>query len=130
MKSKVCDQIISFVILNFANLNEVAEFRAFLAAIESFLLRSSNGDSSKQIAKISAVATMILSRLPNHVQTLQDQGYEDRLMALDFILMMISDAEMKKKLHDFIPERLEDCQLNEVELEHLENFKKSLMGEN
>ena len=129
MNDKVFDQIVAVVILNFANLEEIRKFRAFFQGIKKFLTSFFKENSAKQIAKISNIATMILSKLPNHVTTLEDGNYVDRLCSLDLILLMISDPVMRKKLHDLIPVKLAEAKLNKAEQKSLEMFKKKLLEE-
>lgn len=128
MSVNVFDQVIAFATLNLANINEVNEFRSFIQGIENYLTRRFENDLKQKLIKIANIASVVLTRLPSNIENFKSENGEDRLMSLDFVLIMVENlGDLKKKVCDCIPAKLEDCELNEKEKEHLESFKAALL---
>lgn len=120
----IFEQTVAVATFNLANQNDMASFRSFHHSLEDFVLHYFD-DATKRLSVMSAICSFILSKLKQHVDSLEDNNDEDRLAVFDYVSVFIKNmnSHMKQKLATFISPALD---LNEVEKDHLEAFKAFL----
>lgn len=125
----VFEQIIAFSTLNLSNLDDIAGFRSFIQAIDEYLTRKFNDESSKMKLKTS-ICAQLLSKLKTHLEVIRHDT-KDRLQVLDYASIMIKGMPpaFKQKLAAFIPSDLDAVGLNNLEKTHFESFKSQFIEE-
>lgn len=123
----IFEQIVAFATMNLCNLDDFEGFLSFYQAIEEFLAKKFK-DENKKLSIKSTICSQMLSKLKNQVDVMQDASVENRLLVLNYVAIIIKNMEpaFKQKLALFMPQDLENCELNEVETKHLASFKQML----
>lgn len=126
MAKNIFDQVIAFAAFNLSNLNDMAQFKSFYFAIDTFIQNHSRNPKIRSTI-VSSIGSFMLTKLKTHVEMLQDDEASNRLTVLDYIEIFIKDLNtaIKQNLQIYIADDL-DAMLTDEEKAHLEAFKAKL----
>lgn len=100
LQKNIFEQTVAFAILHLATKQQFQKFKAFHQALEKFLSKKFDKKSSGKLARLSIIASFIISKLKVHIEL---QEGVDRLMILIFLGYITKniDPTMKQKVSQF-----------------------------
>lgn len=127
-QNSIFAQTITALTFSMSLKNDLAQFKVFYQALEDFVSRHFD-KVQKRTSLTCSICSFVLSKLKPHVEALMDDDANDRMIVLDYVSVMMKnlDLGMKQKLAIFVTDDWESSALKEVEMQHLEAFKSSLL---